>query len=89
MSGTCGGGDKMLTARVILEPRSWADAMSVLRAEDLRGFKAQDIRGRKTIQIQAGGEVTMISVRMWVPTNAGGHVLNKALVITVQLGLSV
>jgi hypothetical protein len=65
------GGSKTLTARIILEPRSWADAMTVLRTEDLRDFKPQGIRGRKKIQLQAGGEVVLISVRIWVPTTSG------------------
>jgi hypothetical protein len=65
------GGSKTLTARIILEPRTWADALTVLRTEELRHFKPPDIRGRKTIQLQAGGEVVLLSVRIWIPTLSG------------------
>jgi hypothetical protein len=65
------GGNKTLTARIMLEPRTWADALTVLRTEDLRQFKPSDIRGRKSIQLQAGGEVILLSVRIWIPTLSG------------------
>ena len=65
------GGDKMLNVRVITNPMSWADGMSVIRTEDLRAFSAQDVRHRKTVQIRGGGELTIVSVRLLVPTHNG------------------
>jgi hypothetical protein len=65
------GGGKTLTARVVLEPRTWADALPVLTTNDLRQFRSSDIRGKKTIQLQAGGELILLSVRIWIPTTSG------------------
>jgi hypothetical protein len=65
------GGGKLMTARVVLEPRTWADALTVLTTTDLRQFQSSDIRGRKTIQLQAGGELIILSVRIWIPMTSG------------------
>jgi hypothetical protein len=64
------GGNKTLTARVVLEPRTWADAWTVLTTDDLRHFRPSDVR-HQTIQLQAGGEVILLSVRIWIPTTSG------------------
>ena len=55
----------------MLEPRTWADALTVLTTDDLRQFRSSDIRGRKSIQLQAGGEVILLYVRIWIPTTSG------------------
>jgi hypothetical protein len=70
VSATIKGGGKFLNARVVLEPRTWADALTVITTNDLKQFQSSDIRRRKIIQIFAGGELTIVSVRIWIPTTS-------------------